>query len=148
MYHPSNGLPRTANTWGYIAVHEKQEANRESTASHGELPRLPSREGKTKVKSRRWRGEALFSESHYSYPRFKKPCGGHKRMLQRLSQKKQLVQKIEEDNTKDHLVKATEELQKVKAYKIRKVQIKNKQQLVQPEPPDTEKRITSPKKNN
>ncbi|GBN49281.1 hypothetical protein AVEN_207710-1 [Araneus ventricosus] len=27
MYHPSNGLPRTANTWGYFAVHEKQEAN-------------------------------------------------------------------------------------------------------------------------
>ncbi|GBO37545.1 hypothetical protein AVEN_181774-1 [Araneus ventricosus] len=45
MYHPSNGSPRTANTWGYIAVHEKQEANRAATASHGELPRLPSREG-------------------------------------------------------------------------------------------------------
>ncbi|GBL98397.1 hypothetical protein AVEN_187735-1 [Araneus ventricosus] len=46
MYHPSNGMPRTANTWGYIAVYEKQEANRAATASHGELPRLPSREGK------------------------------------------------------------------------------------------------------
>ncbi|GBN47133.1 hypothetical protein AVEN_20071-1 [Araneus ventricosus] len=46
MYHPSNGSPRTANTWGYIAVHEKQETNREATASHGELPRLPSREGR------------------------------------------------------------------------------------------------------
>ncbi|GBM11511.1 hypothetical protein AVEN_101889-1 [Araneus ventricosus] len=44
MYHPSNGSPRTANTWGYIAVHEKQEANRAATASHGELPRLPSRD--------------------------------------------------------------------------------------------------------
>ncbi|GBN01574.1 hypothetical protein AVEN_244657-1 [Araneus ventricosus] len=43
MYHPSNGSPRTANTWGYFAVHEKQEANRAATASHGELPRLPSR---------------------------------------------------------------------------------------------------------
>ncbi|GBL67574.1 hypothetical protein AVEN_45209-1 [Araneus ventricosus] len=31
---------------GYLlAVHEKQEANRAATASHGELPRLPSREG-------------------------------------------------------------------------------------------------------
>ncbi|GBM19680.1 hypothetical protein AVEN_146953-1 [Araneus ventricosus] len=39
MYHPSNGSPRTANTWGYFAVHEKQEANRAATASHGELPR-------------------------------------------------------------------------------------------------------------
>ncbi|GBM16585.1 hypothetical protein AVEN_223514-1 [Araneus ventricosus] len=28
-----------------LAVHEKQEANRAATASHGELPRLPSREG-------------------------------------------------------------------------------------------------------
>ncbi|GBN76310.1 hypothetical protein AVEN_226822-1 [Araneus ventricosus] len=48
MYHPSNGSPRTANTWGYVAVHEKQEANRAATASHGELPRLPSREGRKK----------------------------------------------------------------------------------------------------
>ncbi|GBO26692.1 hypothetical protein AVEN_40054-1 [Araneus ventricosus] len=46
MYLPSNGSPRTANTWGYFAVHEKQEANRAATASHGELPRLPSREGR------------------------------------------------------------------------------------------------------
>ncbi|GBO25148.1 hypothetical protein AVEN_77008-1 [Araneus ventricosus] len=50
MYHPSNGMPRTANTWGYVAVHEKQEANRVATASHGELPRLPSREGRKKQK--------------------------------------------------------------------------------------------------
>ncbi|GBO14583.1 hypothetical protein AVEN_267589-1 [Araneus ventricosus] len=50
MYHPSNGLPRTANTWGYVAVHEKQEANRVATASHGELPRLPSREGRKRRK--------------------------------------------------------------------------------------------------
>ncbi|GBM04981.1 hypothetical protein AVEN_60189-1 [Araneus ventricosus] len=50
MYHPSNGLPRTANTWGYVAVHEKQKANRVATASHGELPRLPSREGRKKQK--------------------------------------------------------------------------------------------------
>ncbi|GBO26062.1 hypothetical protein AVEN_224829-1 [Araneus ventricosus] len=50
MYHPSNGMPRTPNTWGYIAVHEKQEANRAATASHGELPRLPSREGRKKQK--------------------------------------------------------------------------------------------------
>ncbi|GBL94618.1 hypothetical protein AVEN_83945-1 [Araneus ventricosus] len=50
MYHPSNGLPRTANTWGYVAVHEKQEANRVATASHGELPRLPSREGRKRQK--------------------------------------------------------------------------------------------------
>ncbi|GBM91263.1 hypothetical protein AVEN_149262-1 [Araneus ventricosus] len=50
MYHPSNGLPRTANTWGYVAVHEKQEANRVATASHGELPRLPSREERKRQK--------------------------------------------------------------------------------------------------
>ncbi|GBM79041.1 hypothetical protein AVEN_264885-1 [Araneus ventricosus] len=50
MYHPSNGMPRTANTWGYVAVHEKQEANRAATASHGELPRLPSRKGRKKQK--------------------------------------------------------------------------------------------------
>ncbi|GBN58408.1 hypothetical protein AVEN_95903-1 [Araneus ventricosus] len=51
MYHPSIGSPRTANTWGYSAVHEKQEANRAATASHGELPRLPSREGRKKSKA-------------------------------------------------------------------------------------------------
>ncbi|GBM28939.1 hypothetical protein AVEN_265314-1 [Araneus ventricosus] len=50
MYLPSNGSPRTANTWGYVAVHGKQEANRAATASHGELPRLPSREGRKKQK--------------------------------------------------------------------------------------------------
>ncbi|GBM13187.1 hypothetical protein AVEN_228228-1 [Araneus ventricosus] len=50
MYHPSNGTPRTANTWGYIAVHEKQEAIRVATASHGELPRLRSREGRKRQK--------------------------------------------------------------------------------------------------
>ncbi|GBN57717.1 hypothetical protein AVEN_151349-1 [Araneus ventricosus] len=50
MYHPSNGSPRTAKTWGYIAVHEKQEENRAATASHGELPRLPSREGRNRQK--------------------------------------------------------------------------------------------------
>ncbi|GBO43012.1 hypothetical protein AVEN_37558-1, partial [Araneus ventricosus] len=50
VHHPSNGLPRTANTWEYIAVHEKQEANRAATASHGELPRLLSREGRKKQK--------------------------------------------------------------------------------------------------
>ncbi|GBM80009.1 hypothetical protein AVEN_203774-1 [Araneus ventricosus] len=38
MCLPSNGSPRTANTWGYFAVHEKKEG--------GELTRLPSREGK------------------------------------------------------------------------------------------------------
>ncbi|GBN66842.1 hypothetical protein AVEN_79241-1 [Araneus ventricosus] len=53
MYHPSNGMPRTANTWGYIAVHEKQKANRAATASHGELPRLPSREGRKKVETQK-----------------------------------------------------------------------------------------------
>ncbi|GBL80540.1 hypothetical protein AVEN_225238-1 [Araneus ventricosus] len=53
MYHPSNGLPRTANTWEYVDVHEKQEANRVATASHGELPRLPSREGRKKQKPKR-----------------------------------------------------------------------------------------------
>ncbi|GBN52201.1 hypothetical protein AVEN_208557-1, partial [Araneus ventricosus] len=42
MYDSSSGSPRTANTWGKFAVHEKQEANRAATASHGELPRLPS----------------------------------------------------------------------------------------------------------
>ncbi|GBN09343.1 hypothetical protein AVEN_156305-1 [Araneus ventricosus] len=62
MYHPSNGSPRTANTWGYIAVHEKQEANRAATASHGELPRLPSREGmkgKTKLEVKTERDQTL-----------------------------------------------------------------------------------------
>ncbi|GBN94083.1 hypothetical protein AVEN_66225-1 [Araneus ventricosus] len=53
MYHPSNGSPRTANTWGYIAVHEKQDANRAATASHGELTRLPSREGRKGQKLKR-----------------------------------------------------------------------------------------------
>ncbi|GBM78118.1 hypothetical protein AVEN_17045-1 [Araneus ventricosus] len=53
MYLPSNGSPRTANTWGYIAVHEKQEANRAATASHGEPPRLPTREGRKKQKLKR-----------------------------------------------------------------------------------------------
>ncbi|GBN16582.1 RNA-directed DNA polymerase from mobile element jockey [Araneus ventricosus] len=57
--------------------------------------------------------EALLSQSRYSYPRFKTAYGGHRRMLQHLGQKtKQLVQQIEESNTKDHLAKATEELQK------------------------------------
>ncbi|GBN39676.1 hypothetical protein AVEN_257314-1 [Araneus ventricosus] len=51
VYHPSNGSLRTANTWEYIAVHEKQEANRSATASHGELPRLPSRERRKKAKT-------------------------------------------------------------------------------------------------
>ncbi|GBO43280.1 hypothetical protein AVEN_117455-1 [Araneus ventricosus] len=50
MYQKSNGMPRTANTWEYIAVHEKHEANRVATASHGELPRLPSRERRQKQK--------------------------------------------------------------------------------------------------
>ncbi|GBO35323.1 hypothetical protein AVEN_37327-1 [Araneus ventricosus] len=50
MYHSSNGLPRTANTWGYVVDHEKQEANRVATSSHGELPRLFSREGRKKPK--------------------------------------------------------------------------------------------------
>ncbi|GBM76319.1 hypothetical protein AVEN_3633-1 [Araneus ventricosus] len=62
MYHPSNGSPRTANTWGYIAVHEKQDANRAATASHGELPRLPSREGmkgKTKLEEKTERDKTL-----------------------------------------------------------------------------------------
>ncbi|GBL84436.1 hypothetical protein AVEN_117197-1 [Araneus ventricosus] len=36
---------------GYVAVHEKQEANRVAIASHGELPRLPSREGKKKAET-------------------------------------------------------------------------------------------------
>ncbi|GBN02541.1 hypothetical protein AVEN_89509-1 [Araneus ventricosus] len=53
MYHPSNGSPRTAITWGYIAVHEKREANRAATASHGELPRLPSREGMKRQKTQK-----------------------------------------------------------------------------------------------
>ncbi|GBO31611.1 hypothetical protein AVEN_123558-1 [Araneus ventricosus] len=52
-------------------------------------------------------------------------------MLQHLGQKtKQQVQQIEESNTKDHLLKATEELQKAifaacrKAYKIKKFKLK------------------------
>ncbi|GBN83552.1 hypothetical protein AVEN_153950-1 [Araneus ventricosus] len=50
MYRPSNGLPRTVNKWGYFAVHEKQEDNRAATASHEELPRLLSREGRKRQK--------------------------------------------------------------------------------------------------
>ncbi|GBL83539.1 hypothetical protein AVEN_196381-1 [Araneus ventricosus] len=38
--------------------------------------------------------EALFSQSHDSYPRFKTVYGGQKRMLQHLSQKKQLMKQI------------------------------------------------------
>ncbi|GBN88045.1 hypothetical protein AVEN_273898-1 [Araneus ventricosus] len=41
--------------------------------------------------------EALLSQSHDRYPRFKTAYGGHRRMLQHLGQKtKQLVQQIEE----------------------------------------------------
>ncbi|GBL79409.1 hypothetical protein AVEN_213310-1 [Araneus ventricosus] len=73
--------------------------------------------------------EAPFSQSHYSYPRFKSAYGGHRRMLKHLSRKtKQLVQRIEESNTKDHLAKATEELPFFaacrKAYKIKKFKLK------------------------
>ncbi|GBM12615.1 hypothetical protein AVEN_146793-1 [Araneus ventricosus] len=75
--------------------------------------------------------EALFSQSHYSYPRFKTAYGGYRRMLQHLRQKsKQLVQQIEESNTKDHLANATEELQKAifvacrKAYRMKKFKLK------------------------
>ncbi|GBL79201.1 hypothetical protein AVEN_44729-1 [Araneus ventricosus] len=73
--------------------------------------------------------EALFSQSHYSYPRFKSAYGGRRRMLKHLSRKtKQLVQQIEESNTKDHLAKATEELPffaaRRKAYKIKKFKLK------------------------
>ncbi|GBN00401.1 hypothetical protein AVEN_257798-1 [Araneus ventricosus] len=54
MYHPSNGIPRTANTCGYFAVHGKHEANRAATASHGEFPRLPSREGRKRQRGLFW----------------------------------------------------------------------------------------------
>ncbi|GBO42105.1 hypothetical protein AVEN_107157-1 [Araneus ventricosus] len=67
MYHPSNGSPRTANTWGYIAVHEKHEANRAATASHGELPRLPSREGRKKFQLKK--EEKLESRADTGVPR-------------------------------------------------------------------------------
>ncbi|GBN50024.1 hypothetical protein AVEN_95579-1 [Araneus ventricosus] len=59
MYHPSNGSPRTANTWGYFAVHEKQEANRAATASHGDLPRLPSMEGRKKTQGEEKKDQTL-----------------------------------------------------------------------------------------
>ncbi|GBM31731.1 hypothetical protein AVEN_45649-1 [Araneus ventricosus] len=36
---------------GFTAVHEKQEANRAATASHGELPRLPSRDRRDQKKA-------------------------------------------------------------------------------------------------
>ncbi|GBO19102.1 hypothetical protein AVEN_120693-1 [Araneus ventricosus] len=72
MYHPSNGMPRTANTWGYIAVHEKQEANRAVTASHGELPRLPSREGRKKLKLKK-EGKNLKGEQTLGYLGVVKP---------------------------------------------------------------------------
>ncbi|GBN28191.1 hypothetical protein AVEN_129293-1 [Araneus ventricosus] len=50
MYHPSNGSPRTANTWGYIAVHEKQAANRVATASHrAPSPTLEGRKRKAET---------------------------------------------------------------------------------------------------
>ncbi|GBM41549.1 hypothetical protein AVEN_32347-1 [Araneus ventricosus] len=51
MYHPSNRLPCTANTWEYVAVHEKQQANRVAIASHGELPRLPLEGRKEKAET-------------------------------------------------------------------------------------------------
>ncbi|GBN90249.1 hypothetical protein AVEN_121463-1 [Araneus ventricosus] len=72
----------------------------------------------------------LLSQSHYSYPRFKTAYGGHRRMLHLGQKTKQLVQQIEESNTKDHLAKAMEELQKAifaasrKAYKIKKFKLK------------------------
>ncbi|GBN43825.1 hypothetical protein AVEN_181865-1 [Araneus ventricosus] len=75
--------------------------------------------------------EALLSQSHYSCPRIKTAYGGHRRMLQHLGQKtKQLVKQIEESNTKDHLTKTMEELQKAilaacrKAYEIKKFKLK------------------------
>ncbi|GBN39660.1 hypothetical protein AVEN_114662-1 [Araneus ventricosus] len=46
VHHPSNGSP----TRGILAFHEKQEANRVATASHGELPRLLSRDGRDQQK--------------------------------------------------------------------------------------------------
>ncbi|GBN32575.1 hypothetical protein AVEN_35164-1 [Araneus ventricosus] len=50
MYHPSNGLPRTANTWGYVAVHEKQEANSGNSFSwRAPTPTLEGRKEKTKT---------------------------------------------------------------------------------------------------
>ncbi|GBL91504.1 hypothetical protein AVEN_253892-1 [Araneus ventricosus] len=57
VHHPSKGSPRTANTWGYFAAHEKHEANRAATASHGELPRLPSRDGMKRQKLKRRKNE-------------------------------------------------------------------------------------------
>ncbi|GBN03781.1 hypothetical protein AVEN_116891-1 [Araneus ventricosus] len=71
MYHPSNGLPRMANTWEYVAVHEKQKANRVATASHGELPRLPSREGRKKQKSKRRKNQK--GDQTLEYPGVVKP---------------------------------------------------------------------------
>ncbi|GBM29677.1 hypothetical protein AVEN_203588-1 [Araneus ventricosus] len=53
VHHPSKGSPLTANTWGYFGVHEKHEANRAATASHGELSRLPSREGMEKAETQK-----------------------------------------------------------------------------------------------
>ncbi|GBM83102.1 hypothetical protein AVEN_73098-1 [Araneus ventricosus] len=38
-------------TRGVLATHEKQEANRVTTDSHGELPRLPSRDGRDQQKA-------------------------------------------------------------------------------------------------
>ncbi|GBO19704.1 hypothetical protein AVEN_45379-1 [Araneus ventricosus] len=50
MYHPSNGLPCTANTWEYASCLSWTATNRVATASHGELPRLPSRDGRKNQK--------------------------------------------------------------------------------------------------
>ncbi|GBO01116.1 hypothetical protein AVEN_160580-1 [Araneus ventricosus] len=63
-------------------------------------------------------------------------------MLQHLRPKKQLVKQIEESNTKYHLAKAREDLQPhVENIQDQKILTKNKQQLVEQEPPDKEKRL-------
>ncbi|GBN23765.1 hypothetical protein AVEN_104379-1 [Araneus ventricosus] len=53
MYHPSNGLPRTANTWKYASCFSWTATNRVATASPGEPPRRPSRKGRKKQKPKR-----------------------------------------------------------------------------------------------
>ncbi|GBN15711.1 hypothetical protein AVEN_13518-1 [Araneus ventricosus] len=53
VHHPSKRSPRTANTWGFWLSMRSQKQT-VATASHGELPRLPSRDG---IKQRKAEGK-------------------------------------------------------------------------------------------
>ncbi|GBN17306.1 hypothetical protein AVEN_131251-1 [Araneus ventricosus] len=61
VHHPSKGSPRTANTWGYFAVHEKQETNGAATTSNGTYPleKEKQRQKKTFERVKLKEGQAL-----------------------------------------------------------------------------------------